>query len=236
MDVREERLQPVGDELHRPAQHHRQRRGRHLVRVDVHLDAEGAADVLRDHAHVALGDAEVAREDVLHHVRRLRRVVHRERMLGRVVVGEDRAPLEADAGVAAEVEGLLDHDVGLGEGLVDAAGVVLALEADVVGELRVDDRLPLRGIPPCRRRRAALPTPPRSARRASSACARDSATTAATASPCQQARSIAMACCGGDLMPFRCASTATQGVQYSATRRPVEHGDDAGRFACLFKL
>ena len=55
---------------------------------------------------------------------------------------------------------------------------------------------------------------------ASSACARDSATTAATASPCQQARSIAIACCGGDLMPFRCASTATQGVQYSATARP----------------
>jgi len=55
---------------------------------------------------------------------------------------------------------------------------------------------------------------------ASSACARVSATTAATASPCQQARSIAIACCGGDLMPFKCASTATHGEQYSATARP----------------
>ena len=37
-----------------------------------------------------------------------------------------------------------------------------------------------------------------------------------------------MACCGGDLMPFRCPSTATHGVQYSATARPSKHGDDAG--------
>ena len=43
--------------------------------------------------------------------------------------------------------------------------------------------------------------------------ARVSATTAATASPCQQARSSAMACCGADFMPLRCASTPTQGVQ-----------------------
>ena len=55
---------------------------------------------------------------------------------------------------------------------------------------------------------------------ASSACVRVSATTAATASPCQQARSIATACCEADLMPFRCPSTATQGVQYSAIARP----------------
>ena len=68
-----------------------ERGGRHLVGIDVHLDAEGAADVLRDHAHVALGHAEVPREDVLHHVRRLRRVIHGERVLGGVVVGEDRA-------------------------------------------------------------------------------------------------------------------------------------------------
>ena len=55
---------------------------------------------------------------------------------------------------------------------------------------------------------------------ASSAWLRDSATTAATASPCQHARSMAIACCGGDLMPFRWASTAIHGVQYSATARP----------------
>ena len=86
----------------------------------------------------AFGDVQVAREDVLHHVRRLGGVVHGERMLGGVVVGEDRAALEAHAGVAAEVESVLDHHVGLGECLVHAAGVVLALEADVVAQLRMD--------------------------------------------------------------------------------------------------
>ena len=94
VDVGHERFQPVGDELHRPAQHDRKRRGRHLVGVDVDLDAVGAAHVLRDHPDVAFGDIEVPREDVLHHVRRLGRVIDRERVLGRVVVGEDGAGLE----------------------------------------------------------------------------------------------------------------------------------------------
>jgi hypothetical protein len=40
VDVGEEGFQPVGDELHRPAQHHRQRRGRHLVGIDMYFDAE----------------------------------------------------------------------------------------------------------------------------------------------------------------------------------------------------
>jgi len=61
---------------------------------------------------------------------------------------------------------------------------------------------------------------------ASSACARVSATTAATASPCQQARSIAIACWGGDLMPLRCPSTATHGLQYFSSARP-HHRDHA---------
>ncbi len=55
---------------------------------------------------------------------------------------------------------------------------------------------------------------------ASSAWLRDSATTAATASPCQQARPTAIACCGGDLMPFRWPRTPTQGLQDSATVGP----------------
>ena len=35
---------------------------------------------------------------------------------------------------------------------------------------------------------------------------------AATASPCQHARSTAIACCGADLSPFICESTPTHGV------------------------
>jgi len=70
---------------------------------------------------------------------------------------------------------------------------------------------------------------------ASSAWLRDSATTAAQASPWQQARSMAMACCGGDLMPFRCASTATHGVQYSATARPSNTPMTPGAFSAFEK-
>src|SRR3954453_1324560 len=62
-------------------------------------------------------------------------------MLARVVVGEDGAAFETYARVSAEVEGLLHHHVGAGEGFVYAPGVVLALEADVVAEVRVDDVL-----------------------------------------------------------------------------------------------
>ncbi len=139
VDVGEEGLEPVGDELDRPAQHHGNGGGGHFVRVHVHLDAEGAADVLADHAHVGLGNVEVAREDVLHHVRRLGRLVDRQRVLRGVVVGEDGAALQRDAGVAAEGIGFLGHEVGFGEGRVDGIGAEFALETDVVAELRMDD-------------------------------------------------------------------------------------------------
>ena len=52
VDVGDEALQPVGDEFDRPPEQLRQRRRRHLVGVDVHLDAERAADVLGDDAHL----------------------------------------------------------------------------------------------------------------------------------------------------------------------------------------
>ena len=141
VDVGEEGLEPVGDELDRAAQHHRNRRGRHFVGVHVHLDAEGPADVLADHPHVCLGDAEVAREDVLHHVGCLGGMVDRQRVLRRVVIGEDRASLERHAGVAAELVGLLDDDVRFCERLVDAPRVEPAREADVVAEIGVNDDL-----------------------------------------------------------------------------------------------
>src|SRR5689334_3395717 len=68
---------------------------------------------------------------------------------------------------------------------------------------------------------------------ASSACERDSATTAATASPCQQARPMAIGYCAGDLMPFRCASTATQGLQYSAILGPSKTARTPGDLIAL---
>jgi hypothetical protein len=138
MDVGHERFQPVGDEFHRAPQHDRQRRGRHLVGIDVDLDAVGSAHVPRDYPHVAFGDLEVPREDVLHHVRRLRRVIHGERALRRVVVREDGAGLQRHSGVASELVSLFDHEGGALEGSVDFSGVEFALEADVVAEIGVN--------------------------------------------------------------------------------------------------
>ena len=46
VDVGDEAFQPVGDEFDRPPQQLRQRDRRHLVGIDVHLDAERAADIL----------------------------------------------------------------------------------------------------------------------------------------------------------------------------------------------
>ena len=72
VDVGDEALEPVGDELDRPLEQLRQRHRRHLVGIGVHLDAERAADVLGDDAHLVLLEPEVLGEQVLHHVRRLR--------------------------------------------------------------------------------------------------------------------------------------------------------------------
>ena len=68
---------------------------------------------------------------------------------------------------------------------------------------------------------------------ASSAAARLVATTAATASPCQQTRSIAMACCGADFRPFKCESTPTQGVMTAASFAAGYDGDHTRHGAWL---
>ena len=112
----------------------------HLVGVDVHLDAVAAAHVGADHAHVAFGQAQVLGEYALHHVRRLGGVMDGELGRAAVVVGQDRARLQRQPGVARGVEGGLHHLVGGGEGLLDVAALVDALEAEVVAQLGMDDR------------------------------------------------------------------------------------------------
>ena len=140
MDVGDEALEPVGDEFHRPLQQLRQRHHRHLVGIGVHLDAERAADVLGDDAHLMLLEPEMLGEQVQHHVRRLGAVIDGQALLAGIPVGDDRARLVGDAGVAAEHEGGLDHRVGLGEALVGIAGGVDALEAEVVADRGMDHR------------------------------------------------------------------------------------------------
>ena len=140
VDVGQERFQPVGDELHRPLERDREPHRRHLVGIGVDLDPERAADILRHHPHAVLLEPEMEREDALHHVRRLGRVVDRQVAGRRVEIGDQPARLQRHPGMAAEVEGLLDHRVGVGVGRVDVARGVLPLPGEVVAELGVDDR------------------------------------------------------------------------------------------------
>ena len=138
MDVGDEAFEPVGDELHRAPQQLRQRHRRHLVRVGVHLDAERAADVLGDDAHLLLLQIEMLGEQVLHHVRRLRALVDGQALLAGIPVGDDCARLIGDAGMAAEVERSLDDLIGFREALVGIASHMRALEGEIVAELGMD--------------------------------------------------------------------------------------------------
>ncbi len=141
MDVGEEGFEAIGGELHRAPEHERKRACGDLVAVRVDLDAEGAADVARDDAHAVLIQRKPARDDPLHHVRRLAAVIHGHALFRRVVVGEDGARLHGDAGVAAETDRVLDHEVrGFHRG-VHAARVYGPLEAKVAVEPLVDLRL-----------------------------------------------------------------------------------------------
>ena len=106
----------------------------------MHLDAEASPHVLADDADVVLGQVEVPREDVLHHVGRLERVVHGQPPLRGVEVGEDGPRLEGDPGVATHGEGLAEDGVGLREGAVGITRGEVEPEREVVTELGMDDR------------------------------------------------------------------------------------------------
>ena len=140
VDVAHEGLEAVGGELDGPAQHHAERAGRHLVWVDMHLDSEASPHVLADDADVVLGQVQVPRENVLHHVGRLERVVHGQPPLRGVEISEDGPRLEGDPGVATHGEGLVEHGVGLREGAVGITRGEVEAEREVVAELRMDDR------------------------------------------------------------------------------------------------
>ena len=140
VDVGVEALDPVGDELDRPAQQFRQRVSRHFVGVDVDLDAERAADILADHANLGVLQTKVERRNVLHHVRRLGALVDRQPRLRDVPVGDHGTRLQRDAGMPAEHKFRLHHRVGIGKRPIDGADIELALERQIVAQRRVNDR------------------------------------------------------------------------------------------------
>ena len=140
MDVGDEAFEAIGDEFHRPLEQFRQRHRRHLVGIDMNLDAERAADIFGDHAHLMQFEREMLGEDVLRHVRRLRAVIDGEPLVAGIPVGDDSARLVGHAGMAAEYEGRLRDGVRLGKGRVGIAGGERALEREIVAELGMDHR------------------------------------------------------------------------------------------------
>ena len=105
VDVREERLAAAGDELHRPAEGHREGACGHVVLVDVDLDPEAPAHVGRDHAHAMLGQRRAARATHrLHHVRDLGRHPSASARACGLEVRHEPARLHRHAGVPAAGE------------------------------------------------------------------------------------------------------------------------------------
>ena len=90
MNVGVEAFHPVGHEFNRSAQQFGYRIGRHLVGVDMNLDAERAAHVLANDADLRLLKPEMQSRDVLHHMRRLRALVDGEPFFGFAPVSHDR--------------------------------------------------------------------------------------------------------------------------------------------------
>ena len=147
----------VLDPLDRHAGHDRAGDRAHVARIDGHLVAEAAADVLAADPDHVLGEAGDVRVDRAVRVRRLVAVVDVQLPGGRVEVGDHPARLQRRR-VAARVDDVAGDDgVGLGERLVggrlvaglpgragevvDLAGLVVADQRRVLVEraARVDD-------------------------------------------------------------------------------------------------
>ena len=137
VDVAHKRFETVGDEFHRALEHDAQGDGREIVRISMHLDTERAADILANDPDRAFRQIELARIQVLHHVRRLLRVIHRQARVAGMPVGDLAARFERHAGVSAKMKRGLGHHRRTGEGFIDAAGIQIAGEAQVVAQARM---------------------------------------------------------------------------------------------------
>ncbi|MHC2348643.1 hypothetical protein ACVMIL_009853 [Bradyrhizobium barranii subsp. barranii] len=140
VDVGDEGLDPVGDVFDGTAEQNREADHRHVLVIDMQLHPERAADVGRDHANAGLGDAVVARIEILELVGRLRRVMHGECAGGGIVVRNDGARLQRHRGVAAEGELFFHHVRGMRKGVVNGAIVELGPETGVIDTAGIDQR------------------------------------------------------------------------------------------------
>ena len=148
-------LRALLDPLHRPADLAAERQRQRLLRVDVQLRAEAAADVGRDDPQLRLGDAGHAGERHLRDVRDLRGRPQRELALGRDRHRQTAARLDRVRDQARLDVPLLHHDRRRVEDRLVAGAAVAP----------VHDRVACRG-PRGSRARRRCPPPPGPGRRA----------------------------------------------------------------------
>ena len=103
-----EALAAVLDPFDRRAEQHGRRRHHQLLRIERVLRPEAAADMRRDHAHLAFGEAERVDDDALGLVRHLGAVPDREQVLGGVEAREHGAGLDRMAAALVDAEALRD--------------------------------------------------------------------------------------------------------------------------------
>ena len=104
-------------------------RGHQRLELDVELGAEAAAEIRHLDAHPVLRPAEQPRDLGAHERRTLRGGVDGD--AGLLPVADRRERLEREMQHLLGAEGVLEHVLGVGEGLVDVAAAQLEVERDV---------------------------------------------------------------------------------------------------------
>ena len=74
----------------------------------------------------------MTRENILHHVGRLRSLVNSEQVFGGVVVCQNTARFVGHTSVSAELINFFHHHIGLGKGIIKTLRHELPVEAFVV--------------------------------------------------------------------------------------------------------
>ncbi len=105
----------------------------------MHLDTEGASDILTDHPNLRLLKAQMKCSEILHHVWRLSALIDGKPRFGDIPVRHDRARLQRHAGVPSKDEIRFHDFVGTGKSRIDRARIQGAFKGEVVAERGMND-------------------------------------------------------------------------------------------------
>ena len=133
-------LEAILDPLHRPAEHAAGMADHDLFGIGPRLAAEAAADVLRDHADVELGNVEDRRDILPDIVVGLGRDPDGERRSPGIEIGDAAAGFERQRGLAPERETARYAAGGGAERALGVAGFVHEGGGDIAGRVRVELR------------------------------------------------------------------------------------------------